>query len=157
MKALRHYLSDRYNRLMNMPGKIDDVAMGFAIGVFFAFSPWLGLHTALTFVITLVLRKNFAAGILGSLVFNPFTGPFIFYLEFAVGRRLLGAEKLSLPRGMTVDFHGLKLLWHAGFDVLYPLIAGSLVLGSLMAVLSYFLLQRALQVYRAKIYLKAHP
>jgi uncharacterized protein (DUF2062 family) len=154
MNWIRKQVSDYYWKLMNVPGQINDVAIGFAIGVFIAFSPWVGFHTILAFLIVLALRKSVAAGILGTLVMNPVTGPFIYTLEFELGKRVLHYRRARIPSDFTFEVSTLHSFWHTGMRILLPITVGSVIIGAAAAVIAYFLLRRSLQAYRAKVYLK---
>jgi hypothetical protein len=150
----RRRLADYYRRLMESPGKIDEVAGGFALGIFIACSPWLGLHTLLVLALCTLTRRSLAAGIMGSLVFNPLTGVFIFAAELELGRHLLHRRHLSLPRGLTLDYEGLKLLLHASGHLFLPLLIGSLIIGGAAAVIAFFWLRTSLRAYRRRVYLR---
>jgi uncharacterized protein (DUF2062 family) len=156
IEYLKKRLSDYYTELMNTPGRINDVAGGFAIGVFVALSPWMGLHTVLVLALAFLFRKSLAAAILGSLVFNPFTGIFIFSLEFELGALISGSPPVEFPSHLSFDLNGLRELWRMGAGIFYPLFFGSLVLGTAAAVFSYFFVRRSLVTYRSRVYLKRH-
>ena len=51
------------------------VALGFAIGVFMSFSPFLGFHLVLSGLFAWLLRVNIAASMLGNFLGNPVTYP----------------------------------------------------------------------------------
>jgi len=156
IKYLRKRISAYYTALMSTPGRIDDFAGGFAIGLIVALSPWLGLHTVLVLALATLFRKSLAAAILGSLVFNPLTGIFIFSLEFKFGALISGSPPVEFPADISLDLKGLQELWHAGAGIFYPLFFGSLVLGTAAAVLSFFFVRRSLVTYRSRVYLKRH-
>jgi hypothetical protein len=155
-RFIRKYISDYYQKLMKLPGRINYVAAGFAIGVFFGFSVWHGLHLVLSGIFASLLRKSVAAALLGAMVFNPLTSVLILTAEFKLGRIISGAPPIEFPTPITYDLDGLKALWHSGTEIFLPLLYGSLVLGTLAAIISYFLVRRSLAAYRQNIYLKRH-
>jgi len=142
---------------MTLPGKIEDVAGGFAIGVFIGFSPWHGFHLVLAAALAALFRKNVAAGLLGAMVFNPLTSLLILTAEFKLGRIMTGSPPIEFPAHVTYDLEVLHALWRLGEEVFYPVLFGSLVLGAAAAVAGYFLVRRFLAAYRRRVYLKRHP
>ncbi|NNG47775.1 MAG: DUF2062 domain-containing protein, partial [Deltaproteobacteria bacterium] len=61
------------------------LAAGFAVGVFFSFTPLVTLHTVLALSVALVFRFNKMTTIAGAWVNNPYTMPFVFYGCFRLG------------------------------------------------------------------------
>ena len=153
---LRRRATEYYQRLMETPGRIDQVAGGFALGVFFGFSPWHGFHFLLTMAFCALLRRSYAAGMLGAIVFNVFTGLFIFAAELEVGRRVLGIGRIRLPPELKFNYHGLRQLFTAGAHIFLPYLVGSVIVGGVAAVISYFWLRTSLKAYRERVYLRKH-
>ncbi|MFO8057430.1 MAG: DUF2062 domain-containing protein [bacterium] len=152
MGRIKGHLAEYYQNLMDIPGKENDVAVGFAIGIFISFSPWIGLHLIIIFLLTHVFRKSFGAGLLASLVFNPFTAPFFWTLEFRTGRLVIGLFSRQPKQEFKISFSDFEALWDSVVQVFYPIFIGGLVLGVPAAVLSYFLVQRSLRIYRNRVY-----
>ncbi len=151
-KGIRGYLDEYYRNLMNIPGKENDIATGFAIGILISFSPWIGLHLILVFLLTKLFRKSFGAGALASLVFNPLTAPFLLTIEYRTGRLVMGMFTEPVPRLTKISIADFSVLWENIVQVFYPLFIGGLVLGVPASILSFFLVQRALRVYRNRVY-----
>jgi len=156
-QKIREILNGWYRALMNTPGKIDDVASGFAIGFFIGMIPWYGLQTVLSLVSTKLFNKNLAAGVLGSVTSNPITMMPIFYAEYTIGRWMLGGPSADLPSPFSYDLSGLERLWQMGDHVLAPILLGSIVLGLAGGAASFFIVRRSLTAYRRRVYLKRHP
>lgn len=153
--TLRARARDYYRRLMECPGQIEEVAGGFALGVFWGFSPWQGFHFLLTIAFCALLRRNMAAGVIGATVFNAFTALPIFAIELELGLLLTGQPPLTLSN-MSFDFEGMRRLMEAGKSVFIPYLIGSLVVGSAAAAVSYFWLKGSLKAYRERVYLRRH-
>lgn len=150
--GLKKKLGEYYDELMNMPGKIDDVAYGFAIGFMVGMVPWYGLQTAITVAFTRLFKKSMAAGVLGSIVSNPFTALPLFFVQYRIGRIILGTPKMKLPDNFAFDLELLHTLYVMGEDALYPILVGSVIVGIIGSVLSFFLVRRSLIAYRKRIY-----
>lgn len=88
-KRSLHYLLHRLKRL---PGEPSSIAMGVALGAAVSFTPFLGLHILISFAFCLLLRANMVAAVLGTLIGNPWTFPFMWWISFQIGAALLGLE-----------------------------------------------------------------
>ena len=150
---LRRRLADYYRRLLESPGKIDEVAGGFALGIFFGFSPWHGFHFLLTLAFCVLLRRSLAAGIIGAATFNVFTAVPIFALELKLGRLLLGGPPMTLPE-LSFNLKGLGHLYRSGATVFYPYLTGSVIVGGVAAAGGYLWLRTSLRAYRRRVYLR---
>src|SRR5678815_5107130 len=95
-----------FRRLLAIDDPPERTALAFSIGVFIAFSPFLGLHTILATVIAFLFRFNKVAIYTGTFINNPFfTLVPIIIGSYAVGAFILG-RPVSLPD------EGLELLQH---------------------------------------------
>ena len=89
----RHYLVKRLTRL---PGTPHSIAAGFACGVAISFTPFIGLHTLLSAACcALLVRGNYLAAVVGTLVGNPWTFPFIWLVSYQLGHALLGGPAVA--------------------------------------------------------------
>ncbi len=130
-------------RLARIQSHTDAVARGLALGVFIGFSPTFGIQLILAIALAMLLRQNKLATFIGVWVTNPLTAPFIYGLEYEVGRLLL-----RMPPIYSKHFFDLNLGWHMGAKVILPLCLGSLVLGIPAAIISYALGVRFVPVLR---------
>lgn len=147
--------STRYviKRLLRVNATPYAIAMGVACGVFVSFTPLLGLHFLVAFMLVYLLRANYLAAVLGTFVGNPITFPFIWALTFRVGQVLLGrpvhheAEPmLDAPSGYTIE--ALTGFFDRTWPLLKPMLVGSVPLGLTAAVAGYFLTYGAVLAYR---------
>src|SRR6185312_5472455 len=126
------------------------------IGVFIAFSPFLGLHTILATVLAFLFRFNKIAIYTGTFVNNPFlTLVPIIIASYAVGAFILGRplripdeglELLQNPRLLSGDYYRL-LLAHS-WSIVWPFSVGAMALSVVCSLLAYPLTLRALRAYR---------
>jgi uncharacterized protein (DUF2062 family) len=142
-RALR-YFGKRIVRLSDSPHA---VAVGFAVGVFVAWSPLFGLHYLLTVVIAFALRGNVLAALLAATIGNPLTVPAMWVADFKLGERILGVHHFH-----RVAVHVPETLAHHSFDAILPIIKpmliGWLVLGGITAAISYFIVRAAVRAYQ---------
>ena len=132
-------------RLLAIDDPPERTALAFSIGVFIAFSPFLGLHTILATLVAFAFRFNKIAIYTGTFINNPFlTLVPIILLSYAVGAFVLGrplglppesVELLKHPHLLTGEWWG-KLLWSSG-NVLVPFAIGGMVLSVICSLIAY--------------------
>jgi uncharacterized protein (DUF2062 family) len=145
-------------RLLAIDDPPERTALAFSVGIFIAFSPFLGLHTIMATALAFLFRFNKIAIYAGTFVNNPFfTLVPIIIASYAAGAFLLGrpvrldAEKMELLR----DPHLLRSdYWRALFahswDVLLPFAVGGTVLSVVCSLAAYPVTLRLLRARRRR-------
>lgn len=121
-------------RLIRIKATPDSIARGMALGLFVGMTPTFGVQMFIALFLAFLLRQNKIAALIGVWNTNPLTAPFIYGLEYEVGRVLMGMPHASLQISFT--FETMKQL---GWEVLAPLGLGSLILGIPVAAIGYAL------------------
>ena len=80
----------RLRRLSDTPHA---VALGFAVGVFSALTPFLGTHMVMAALIAWVIGGSVVAALLGTFVGNPLTYPLFWYSTYEVGNLMLARAR----------------------------------------------------------------
>jgi uncharacterized protein (DUF2062 family) len=131
------YLVMRVLRLRASPHA---VAMGVAAGIFVSWTPFIGVHFVMAFILSYLFAGNMVAAALGCAAFgNPLTYPFIWGTTWEIGHLLLSRK--DTLNGQSVDlgalFHELHFteLWR---PVLEPMLVGSIPPALLSSVAIYF-------------------
>src|SRR5215210_95375 len=123
-------------RLLAIDDPPERTALAFSIGIFIAFSPFLGLHTIMATALAFIFRFNKVAIYTGTFVNNPFlTLVPIILASYGIGALVLG-RPLSLPEeGMALlgEPHLLTAgYWSAlsrhAWDILLPFSIGGMTL-----------------------------
>ena len=147
-----------FRRLLAIDDPPERTALAFSIGVFIAFSPFLGLHTIMATVIALAFRFNKIAIYTGTFINNPvFTLVPIIIVSYAVGAFVLGrplhlpAEGLELlknPSLLSGEYYSRLFVqsWH----IVWPFTVGATVLSVICSVLAYPITLGALRAYRRR-------
>ncbi len=78
--------------MARLPDTPHGIAAGVAAGAAISFTPFLGLHILLGSLVALITRGNYIGVIIGTLVGNPWTFPFIFALNYEIGAYFLGTK-----------------------------------------------------------------
>jgi len=116
------------------------IAMGFAVGIFLAFSPLLGLHTFLGLLIAFLIGLNRVAVLVGVFINNPWTLIPIYGLAAYLGGLLVG-----YPPAMSSPSFEWNTLLQSSFwkglaenpAFLKALLIGSAILSTGCALISY--------------------
>ena len=119
------------------------VALAFALGVFIAFFPILGIHTVLALVIALAFRLNKVAILFGAWINNPWTVAPMYAAGTLLGCVILGVSPSRLG-GIDWSLSGRAFYGRLveGFrPLLPPFLVGNLVLGVAAASVSFVALR----------------
>jgi uncharacterized protein len=162
-RAFVYYLK----RLARLSGTPHSIAAGFACGVAISFTPLVGLHILLGCLLALVVRGNFLAVVVGTLVGNPWTFPFIWFAGYELGKFLLGPElagaqpmpwslqELEVTVGeaarQATTEGSMAMLQRLGADlsaIAKPVLVGGIPLGIISGLLTYFPLVRVVAAYQ---------
>jgi uncharacterized protein (DUF2062 family) len=143
----------RLRQLAQLALQVEDTptraALAFALGVFIAFSPFLGIHTAIALGLAFLFRLNRVAILAGTFTNNPWTIAPMYTAGTLVGCGLLRVSPTSLA---AVDW---SLSGRAFYESLLaglgplrlPFVVGNLVLGAAVAFV-VFVVVRAILVAR---------
>lgn len=145
-----------FRRLLAIDDPPERTALAFSIGVFIAFSPFLGLHTIMATLIAFIFRFNKIAIYTGTFINNPFlTLVPIIIASYAVGAFILGRplsipdeglELLKNPRVFSGEYY--QQLFLQSWSIVWPFSVGAMALSVVCSVLAYPLTLRALRAYR---------
>ena len=134
-----------FRRLLALDDPPERTALAFSVGIFIAFSPFLGLHTLMATLIAFWFRFNKIAIYTGTFVNNPFfTLVPIIVASYAVGAFLLGRplslpadsmELLSHPQLFDGDYW--RRLGANAWEVVLPFSVGGLALSVVCSLASY--------------------
>lgn len=134
------------------------IALAFALGVFMAISPLLGLHYIGGFFFAWIFRLNKLVTFIGVSVNNPWTMVPIFSFCIWVGKKLIGIKQV-LPeinwKGVTLtnisrftDIDNFIYLINKLMPLLVSFFVGSFVVCTFAAIASYFIIQTLVIRYR---------
>jgi uncharacterized protein (DUF2062 family) len=141
----------RLRQLAQIVLRVEDtpprVALAFGVGMFIAFFPLPGAHTALALGAAFAFRLNRVAVLAGAWASNPWT-----IVPMLTGGTLLGCVLLGVsPSAVgTVDWGAsgasfLESLATSLGPLLWPFVVGNLVLGALVGGASFLILRAVLE------------
>ncbi|PYS69691.1 MAG: DUF2062 domain-containing protein [Acidobacteria bacterium] len=147
-----------FRRLLAIDDPPERTALAFSIGIFIAFSPFLGLHTIMATLVAFIFRFNKVAIYAGTFINNPFlTLVPIIIVSYAVGAFVLGRplgippeglELLKHPRIFTSEYYR-EIFVHSR-NIVEPFAVGGMILSVVCSVVAYPLTLRALRAYRSR-------
>jgi uncharacterized protein (DUF2062 family) len=132
-------------------------AAAYAVGVFFGFSPVLGLHTVLGIVVAFFFNLNRVAVVLGIYSNLPWILPAYYTLATVLGATLL---RVDVPPGLLKDLTDaltaaqwgeFRRLAHALWPLAWSFVLGSTIGASILAAVAYRTSLAAIQAHRRRI------
>ncbi len=129
------------------------IALTFSIGIFIGMSPLIGLHTVIALTVALIFRLNKLVILIATYMTNPWTIVPIYTFSTFIGAKVLHREIK-----IEVDWSHLSLgqLMHGAGTILLPFITGTLIVGTVAAVLSYIIIYAVLSK-RKKGFRRSEP
>lgn len=130
-----------WDRLLHQEASPNQIAAGFAVGLFISFIP-LPCQTILALALAFLFRLNKVACLVGvhlHLAVFPVI-PAVFFAEYHIGRILFPFGRL--PELKPRHFELLTLL-HKGWPILRTTLLGALVLGIPSAIAAFFVVKSA--------------
>ncbi len=147
------------HRILHTDDTPSRIARGVAIGVFIAWLPLIGLQMLLVLGLSFIFRANKVAGLPLVWISNPFTlGP-IYYPSYLLGSALLRSQTVNMASLERRFAEFSSLSWSLRLrecadllfgDIFYPTLIGSVVIGAVLALGSYFLTIRAVKRHRRR-------
>lgn len=133
----------QWRRLQRLNATPHSVALGFAIGVYMSFSPFVGFHLALSGLFAWLFRGNIFASMLGNILGNPVTYPLMWAADYATGNFLLGKHGGGVTPELT-----LSGLFSGAWDFFLPFMVGSMLVGLIASIIFYFPVKAGISRYQ---------
>ena len=147
-----------FRRLLALDDPPERTALAFSIGVFIAFSPFLGLHTIMATLVAFLFRFNKVAIYSGTFINNPFlTLVPIIVASYAIGALVLGRPMRIPPEGvallkdphlLTADYY--RKLFVESWGIVWPFTIGGMVLSVVCSLIAYPVTSSLLRAQRSR-------
>jgi uncharacterized protein (DUF2062 family) len=140
------YVRDRIRSLFHLNDSPTKLATSFAVGVFIAFSPTIGLHTISCLLFAWMFRLRKLVVFTAAFLNNPWTMVPLYGFCLWFGIKITG----SMIEAPAIAWKSLTFssAYHILRPYLWPFVAGTVVLGAVAAVLSYFFIYWAVVRHR---------
>jgi uncharacterized protein (DUF2062 family) len=143
-------LKKGYRRFLKIRGHPNEIALGLALGLFVGMTPSMGFHTAIAVFFAALFKWNKISSAVGVWITNPLTAPFIYGVNYFIGAKLIGLQKvylLSEAHGFTKIY---KIMLKAP-EIFWALTIGGVLLGLPLAIAGYYFSFSVVQKYQDDI------
>jgi uncharacterized protein (DUF2062 family) len=140
------YIRDRIRSIIHLKDSPNRLASAFALGVFIAFTPTIGLHTISCLFLAWMFRLSKLVVLTAAFINNPWTVVPLYGFCLWFGIKITGSD-VSAPHiawnDLTVTNAYLVLK-----PYLWPFITGTLVVGAFAAIIAYGIIYWAIMQRR---------
>lgn len=139
-----------FRMLLSMRGSAETIALGFAIGMFVAFTPTVGVQMLIAVGLATLFRASRPASIVPVWITNPATLAPIYLFTYKIGKFFFSGPPVEeVARGLgdfvarisSLEFYAFlgafKELASLGKDVMIPMTIGGIIVGGIGAAITY--------------------
>lgn len=149
MKTIRNFprkIAENIKTIARLDSTPEKIAGSIALGTFVGSLPITGLQNLTAITLSVILRLNKVGSVLSLEAYsNPLTLPFICYVDLRIGSFLLGRQSELLK---WTDFRGLN--WKTISKIAESVFTGGLLLGIIVAGITYLIALKLITVSRKK-------
>ena len=149
MRSLRSYWHVLKAKMVKDPLPPEDVAAGWALGMFIGCSVPFGLQLIVSIPLALMMRVSKVGATLGTLITNPVTIFIIYPAQTWVVNRLVFGGSLSVQRLLETEWTWAAVR-HLGAEAMVSFFLGGLALGMILSPTTYFVIRRIVLRHRSK-------
>jgi hypothetical protein len=142
------FVKERIRSLFKLDDSPNQLASAFALGVFIAFTPTIGLHTISCLLLAWMFRLSKLVVFTGAFINNPWTMVPLYGFCLWFGMKITG-NGIDVP-AIAWNELTFRTAYHTLAPYLWPFVAGSLVVGAVAAVIAYGVMYWAIVRYRRK-------
>ncbi len=147
IKRFARYFYERFVRLHGSP---EEVAWGVACGFFVAMTPTLGFQMAIAIPLAAFFRISKIAAAAGVWLTNPVTAPFLYWLNFKVGAKILG---YPVNERFLAD-PSWETFWNSGTHAILSLTLGGAITGLIVGAIGYVVTLVMVRAARKKVHFR---
>jgi uncharacterized protein len=150
MKTITEKLRSVFTRLLSIEGKPKKVALSYALGIFLATTPFLGVKAIIAIVLTQLFKWKKVAAVIGVYHVNALTAPFFYAFSFVVGKNVMGYD-CSFDFPEKVGFQAILACFTGSKEVFLSLLIGGIIVGIPLAFAAYKILLFLLNKKRREV------
>ena len=151
MRSIGDCWRDLREKMVRDPLPPEDVAAGWALGVFVGFAIPFGLQLIVSVPLALMMRVSKIGATIGTFVTNPLTIFFIYPAQTYVVNRLLFGGSLSFSKLMETEWTWATVR-ELGGEVMTSFFLGGFALAVFLTPIAYFSVRRVVVAYRARMH-----
>ena len=118
-----------------MPASPYAISSGFACGSMVSFTPLLGLHFILAVIFAYIIRGNFIAALIGTVVGNPLTFPLIWGVIYKIGTYVTTIKHVKLNQEINFD-----MIINQTYEIFFPMFVGGIIIAPMVWIITYFII-----------------
>jgi uncharacterized protein (DUF2062 family) len=145
----RRWIRYQYLKLVRINDSAEKIAGGLALGVVLGILPTFGLGIVIAIFLAAPLKLNRASAVIGTLIMNPWTAPFVWTLSYLAGSLLLGYDLSETLREIR-HLNAHPGLWRSLMTgrLIKPYVIGNLVVTAALASFFYAVCLFSVRAYR---------
>jgi hypothetical protein len=146
-------------RVLHVDDTPHRIALSLALAIFVTWTPTIGFQMILAFALAALLGANKFVGVPFVWISNPFTFVPIYLPNYLLGSVLLGGHYSSSrfldAVSRASQFQGgwwarVQAWWEAIWPIFLPLTLGSLIIGTILGTITYFVSFYGIRAYRKR-------
>ncbi|MEC9414486.1 MAG: DUF2062 domain-containing protein [Pseudomonadota bacterium] len=138
-----------FSKLIKISDTPHSISLGFAIGVFSAFTPLIGLHIVIAIFFSWLVNANYLSSVAGTFIGTPITYPFMWISSILVGNIFFSVDNLNKDLFENFSFYSWDFFLLIK-PFIWSFVIGSTFLGLISSFSSYFLLKKLVILYRKR-------
>ncbi len=142
VRGLRH----AYKKILRLKSSPHDIALGLSLGVFIGLLPIIPFQFITVLVLAMALRCSKLTALLGTLIANPLSIPFLYFIKFRLGCFFLP----DLCSRYNPEHWSMSELLQTGWPVFGAMLLGGVLIGLPSAVVAYFLARYLMELYHVR-------
>ena len=143
IKKTERFISYYKLKLARLPASNYAISSGFACGAMVSFTPLLGLHFLLAVVFAFIIRGNVIAALIGTVIGNPLTFPFIWGLIYNVGIYVSYKDHKDLNAEINIE-----MILNQTYEIFVPMLTGGAVLAIPIWLITYLVTYSFISSYK---------
>ena len=149
MRSPAAFFRDLKAKMVKEPLPPEDVAAGWALGMFVGCAVPFGLQLLISVPLAMMMRVSKIGATLGTLITNPVTIFIIYPAQTWAMNKLIFGGSLSFSRLMETEWTW-KAVRHLGAEAMVSFFLGGFALAVVLTPLTYFFIKRLVVVHRRK-------
>ena len=140
-------LKKSYERLLRIRGKPNEIALGFALGIFIGLTPTMGFQIVAVVFLATLLKWNRISAVIGVWISNPVTAPFIYSLTYLVGAWVLDLKEKQEFMG-NIEINSFFKILSKAPDFFWAMTIGGIIIGVPLTIMAYYFSFSAVKKYQ---------
>ena len=132
-------------RLARLPASNYAISSGFACGSMVSFTPLLGLHFLLAVIFAFLIRGNFIAALIGTIVGNPITFPFIWGLIYKIGTYVTNIKLEKITHEINFD-----MIVNQTYEIFFPMLVGGVIIAPFVWIITYYIIYSFIESFKKR-------